>query len=114
MLKYLNSLGMSVSIDDFGTGYSSLSYLRLLPVNKVKIDASFIREIPQNQDDASLTSAIIAMAHSLNLRVIAEGVEYKEQLEFLRSHNCDAVQGYLFSRPVAAPEATLLLQAQLK
>jgi diguanylate cyclase (GGDEF)-like protein/PAS domain S-box-containing protein len=114
MLKHLKSLGMSVSIDDFGTGYSSLSYLRLLPVNKVKIDASFIREIPQNQDDASLTSAIIAMAHSLNLRVIAEGVEYKEQLEFLRSHNCDAVQGYLFSRPVAAPEATLLLQAQLK
>ncbi len=114
MLKQLKSQGMSISIDDFGTGYSSLSYLRLLPVSKVKIDASFIRETPQNQDDAALTSAIIAMAHSLNLRAIAEGVETKEQLEFLRSHNCDAVQGYLFSRPVPAHEATLLLKAQLK
>ncbi|GBO56633.1 diguanylate cyclase/phosphodiesterasewith PAS/PAC sensor [Pseudanabaena sp. lw0831] len=114
MLKELKSLGMSVSIDDFGTGYSSLSYLRLLPVSKVKIDASFIRETPQNKDDAAITSAIIAMAHNLNLRVIAEGVERKEQLEFLRSHDCDAVQGYLFSRPVPAHEATLLLQAQLK
>ena len=113
MLKELKSLGMSVSIDDFGTGYSSLSYLRLLPVSKVKIDASFIRETPQNKDDAAITSAIIAMAHSLNLRVIAEGVERKEQLEFLRSLDCEAVQGYLFSRPVPAHEATLLLQAQL-
>ena len=114
MLKQLQSRGMSVSIDDFGTGYSSLSYLRLLPVSKVKIDASFIRETPQNKDDAAITSAIIAMAHNLNLRAIAEGVERKEQLEFLRSHDCDAVQGYLFSRPVPAHEATLLLQAQLK
>jgi diguanylate cyclase (GGDEF)-like protein/PAS domain S-box-containing protein len=111
MLKQLQSRGMRVSIDDFGTGYSSLSYLRLLPVSKVKIDASFIRETPQNKDDAAITSAIIAMAHNLNLKAIAEGVERKEQLEFLRSHNCDAVQGYLFSRPVPAPEATLLLQA---
>ncbi|MFM7603357.1 MAG: EAL domain-containing protein [Pseudanabaena sp.] len=114
MLKQLQSRGVRVSIDDFGTGYSSLSYLRLLPVSKVKIDASFIRETPQNNDDAAITSTIIAMAHNLNLRAIAEGVERKEQLEFLRSHNCDAVQGYLFSRPVPAPEATLLLQAQLK
>jgi len=114
MLKQLQSRGVRVSIDDFGTGYSSLCYLRLLPVSKVKIDASFIRETPQNNDDAAITSTIIAMAHNLNLRAIAEGVERKEQLEFLRSHNCDAVQGYLFSRPVPAPEATLLLQAQLK
>jgi diguanylate cyclase (GGDEF)-like protein/PAS domain S-box-containing protein len=114
MLKQLKSLGMSVSIDDFGTGYSSLSYLRLLPVSKVKIDASFIRETPQNQDDAAITSTIITMAHNLNLKAIAEGVERKEQLEFLRSHNCDGVQGYLFSRPVPAQEATLLMQAQLE
>ncbi len=114
MLRQLQSLGMRISIDDFGTGYSSLSYLRLLPVSKVKIDASFIRETPQNKDDSAITSAIIAMAHSLNLRAIAEGVERKEQLEFLRSHNCDAVQGYLFSRPVPANEATLLLKAQFK
>jgi EAL domain-containing protein (putative c-di-GMP-specific phosphodiesterase class I) len=113
MLKQLQSLGMRVSIDDFGTGYSSLSYLRLLPVSKVKIDASFIRETPQNADDSAITSAIIAMAHNLNLMAIAEGVERRDQLEFLRSHNCDAVQGYLFSRPVPAHEATLLLQAQL-
>ncbi|NMF57554.1 sensor domain-containing protein [Pseudanabaena yagii] len=114
MLRQLQSLGMRVSIDDFGTGYSSLSYLRLLPVSKVKIDASFVRETPQNNEDAAITSAIIAMAHNLNLIAIAEGVERKEQLEFLRSHNCDAVQGYLFSRPVPAHEATLLLQAQFK
>jgi diguanylate cyclase (GGDEF)-like protein/PAS domain S-box-containing protein len=114
ILRQLQSLGMSISIDDFGTGYSSLSYLRLLPVSKVKIDASFIRETPQNQDDAAITSAIIAMAHNLNLRAIAEGVERKEQLEFLRAHDCDAVQGYFFSRPVPAHEATLLLKAQLK
>ncbi|TYQ30917.1 EAL domain-containing protein [Pseudanabaena sp. UWO310] len=112
VLKKLKSLGMSISIDDFGTGYSSLSYLRLLPVSKVKIDASFIRETPQNRDDAAITSAIIAMAHNLNLRVIAEGVEREEQLEFLRSHNCDAVQGYLFSRPIPADEATRILQSQ--
>ncbi|PZV16015.1 MAG: GGDEF domain-containing protein [Pseudanabaena sp.] len=114
MLRQIQSQGMSVSIDDFGTGYSSLSYLRLLPVSKVKIDASFIRETPQNKDDAAITSTIITMAHNLNLRAVAEGVERKEQLEFLRSHNCDGVQGYLFSRPVPAQEATLLLQAQLK
>jgi len=114
MLRQLRSLGMQISIDDFGTGYSSLSYLRLLPVSKLKIDASFIREIPENSEDSAITSAIIMMAHSLNLKAIAEGVELKEQLEFLRSHNCDAVQGYLFSRPVPAQEATLLLQAQFK
>lgn len=113
MLKRLKEYGMSISIDDFGTGYSSLSYLRLLPVSKVKIDASFIRDTPDNQDDAAITSAIIAMAHNLNLRAIAEGVERKEQLEFLRSHNCDAVQGYLFSRPVPWQDATELLIAQL-
>jgi diguanylate cyclase (GGDEF)-like protein/PAS domain S-box-containing protein len=114
MLRQLQALGMCVSIDDFGTGYSSLSYLRLLPVSKVKIDASFVRETPHNQDDAAITSAIIAMAHNLNLIAIAEGVERKEQLEFLRAHHCDAVQGYLFSRPVPAHEATLLLKAQFK
>ena len=114
MLKQLQASGISVSIDDFGTGYSSLSYLRLLPVSKVKIDASFIRETPQNKEDSAITSAIIAMSHNLNLKAIAEGVERKEQLEFLRSHGCDAVQGYLFSRPVPAQEATLLMQSQLK
>jgi diguanylate cyclase (GGDEF)-like protein/PAS domain S-box-containing protein len=113
MLRQLQSYGMRVSIDDFGTGYSSLSYLRLLPVSKVKIDASFIRETPQNSDDSAITSAIIAMAHNLKLKAIAEGVERQEQLDFLRSHDCDAIQGYLFSRPIPADEATLFLQSQI-
>ncbi|MDX2256710.1 MAG: EAL domain-containing protein [Pseudanabaenaceae cyanobacterium bins.39] len=109
-LRRLKSLGITISIDDFGTGYSSLSYLRILPASKVKIDASFIRETPQNADDSAITAAIIAMAHSLNLRAIAEGVERQEQLDFLQSHNCDAIQGYFFSRPVPATEAGQLLK----
>jgi EAL domain-containing protein (putative c-di-GMP-specific phosphodiesterase class I) len=109
-LRQLQSLGMTISIDDFGTGYSSLSYLRLLPASKVKIDASFIRDTPQNADDSAITSAIIAMAHNLNLRAIAEGVERQDQLDFLRSHNCDAIQGYFFSRPVPAQDAGKLLK----
>lgn len=112
MLKRLRSLGMTISIDDFGTGYSSLSYLRILPASKVKIDASFIRDTPQSSEDSAITAAIIAMAHSLHLKAIAEGVEHQEQLDFLRSHHCDAIQGYFFSRPVPADQVVLLLQAQ--
>jgi EAL domain-containing protein (putative c-di-GMP-specific phosphodiesterase class I) len=112
MLKRLQSLGMTISIDDFGTGYSSLSYLRILPASKVKIDASFIRDTPQSSEDSAITAAIIAMAHSLHLKAIAEGVEHQEQLDFLRSHHCDAIQGYFFSRPVPADQVVLLLPAQ--
>ena len=114
MLKRLRALGMTISIDDFGTGYSSLSYLRILPASKVKIDASFIRDTPQSSEDSAITAAIIAMAHSLHLRAIAEGVENQEQLDFLRSHHCDAIQGYFFSRPVPADQIAILLQAQLQ
>ena len=89
-----------ISIDDFGTGYSSLGELRRLPLDTLKIDRSFITNIVANGDDAIIASAIIAMAHSLNLKVIAEGVETDAQLEFLKGLSCDQAQGYLFGKPV--------------
>ncbi len=103
-LHELADMGVGLALDDFGTGYSSLSYLRRFPLDRVKVDRSFVGEIPGNRDDAALTSAIIAMAQSLRLEVVAEGVETFEQLEFLRAHECDEVQGYLLSRPVCAEE----------
>jgi diguanylate cyclase (GGDEF)-like protein/PAS domain S-box-containing protein len=108
-LQALKALGVGLSIDDFGTGYSSLSYLKLLPIDTVKIDRSFVTDLATNPDDASIAQAIINMAHNLNLRVVAEGVETESQLSFLTSHGCDQMQGYYFSRPVPAPEATAML-----
>jgi diguanylate cyclase (GGDEF)-like protein/PAS domain S-box-containing protein len=99
-LQDIRDLGVGLSIDDFGTGYSSLSYLKRFPIDILKIDQSFIRDINTNADDAAITKAIIAMAHSLDLRVIAEGVETIESREFLRNQNCDLIQGYLVSRPL--------------
>jgi len=96
----LHEMGISISIDDFGTGYSSLSYLKKFPIDTLKIDRSFIRELPEETDDAAITAAIIAMAHNLNRKVIAEGVETQEQLDFLKDHNCEEVQGYYFSKPL--------------
>ena len=109
MLHELKALGLRVLIDDFGTGYSSLSYLKRFPLDALKIDQSFTREVPDNPDDSAITATIIAMANSLNLGVIAEGVENHDQLQFLRELGCKQVQGYLFSRPVPAEEATLML-----
>ena len=100
--QQLRELGVKLAIDDFGTGYSSLSYLKRFPVDYVKIDQAFIRGLNEGTEDAAITRAIIAMAHSLELKVVAEGVENAQQLEFLREHECDEVQGYLISRPVDA------------
>ena len=109
VLQQLKEMGLNLAIDDFGTGYSSLSYLRQFRVNKLKIDRSFIREITTNADDAAITTAIINMAKSLNLTVIAEGVEDESQFEFLRAHQCDEIQGYYTGKPGTATEVADIL-----
>jgi len=106
----LKQLGIHISIDDFGTGYSSLNYLRMFPIQTLKIDKSFVHDISDDPDEAAIASSIIAMAHSLKLNVIAEGVETEEQLDFLRERNCDEMQGYLFSGPVQASDFEKLLK----
>lgn len=103
-LIQFKNIGILISIDDFGTGYSSLGYLKRLPVDIVKVDRSFVMDIPQDKDDMEITAAVIAMAHGLNYKVVAEGVETMEQLEFLNKKGCDYGQGYLFSRPLAQKE----------
>ena len=109
MLKNMEKMGIKTSLDDFGTGYSSLSYLKRFPIYKLKVDQSFVRGLPGDEDDAAITRAIIGMGKSLGLRVIAEGVETREQLEFLRAEGCDEIQGYLFSKPIPADEFEKLL-----
>jgi len=108
-LKKIKELGISLSLDDFGTGYSSLSYLKRFPIDTLKIDQAFIRDVKVDHEDAALVKAIIAMAHGLGMEVIAEGVEIQEQLEFLGANACDTIQGYLFSRPLPAKDMTDLL-----
>ena len=108
-LKNIKSMGIKMSMDDFGTGYSSLSYLKKFPLDTLKIDQSFIHDIMLNHEDASLVKAIISMAHSLGMDVVAEGVEQQEQLEFLGLHGCDTIQGYLFSRALPAEKVEELL-----
>lgn len=93
-------MGLTLAMDDFGTGYSSLSYLKKFPIDVIKIDRSFIKDIPDNQDDVEITSAVIAMARKLHLKVVAEGIETQAQLQFLRLHRCDIGQGYLFDKPI--------------
>ena len=110
VLQNLKALGIKISIDDFGTGYSSLAYLKRFPIDKLKIDMAFVREVTSNPDDAAIVLAIINMAHSMKLKVIAEGVEKDAQLSYLRRHDCDEMQGYYFSRPVPADDFEAMLR----
>lgn len=111
VLAELRKLGVRISIDDFGTGYSSLSYLKRFPTDVVKIDRSFVRDIATDPDDAAIAGAVVAMAHSLKLKVVAEGVETLDQLQFLRSLDCDEMQGYFVSRPVPAHSFPEILES---
>ena len=108
-LGALSRLGVHIALDDFGTGYSSLSYLRRFPIDTLKIDRSFVRDIPGDQGDSEIVRAIIALAQSLRLRIVAEGVESVEQQQFLSDLSCDVMQGYLFSKPVVSDEFSRLL-----
>src|SRR4029077_9992767 len=112
LLRDLKAVGVRLTIDDFGTGYSSLAYLKRLPIECVKIDASFVRGIPVDASDVAITETVIAMSRSLGLRVVAEGVETIDQVRFLERRGCDEMQGYYFSRPLAAKEMTAYLHEQ--
>ena len=111
-LDQLKELGVKISIDDFGTGFSSLSYLKDFPIDSLKIDRSFIKDIPNAPKDTAITKTIIALGRRLNLNIVAEGVETEEQLAFLSSRKCDEIQGYLISRPLPSEEALDLLRGQ--
>jgi EAL domain-containing protein (putative c-di-GMP-specific phosphodiesterase class I) len=108
VLEAISALGVQVAIDDFGTGYSSLAYLKRLPIDTVKIDRSFVSDLPGDPDAGAIVSAIIALSHNLGLKVLAEGVETQAQLDYLRAHACDQAQGFLFGR--AQPGQDLLAQ----
>ncbi|WP_395607489.1 EAL domain-containing protein [Pseudomonas sp. B22129] len=113
-LQRLHAMGVKISIDDFGTGYSSLAYLRRFPIDTLKIDIAFIREVTSNPQDAAITRTIIELAHSLKLRAVAEGVETQAQLAFLKDAGCDQIQGYLFSRPLPVDTLERLLLERLQ
>ncbi|MDN5882761.1 MAG: EAL domain-containing protein, partial [Nitrosospira sp.] len=114
ILRRLKVLGIQISIDDFGTGYSSLVYLKRFPVDVLKIDRSFIMNVTTNPADAAITTAIIDMAHSLDVKVVAEGVETVEQFDFLRMRGCDEIQGYYLAKPLPANEISELLLGGIK
>jgi EAL domain-containing protein (putative c-di-GMP-specific phosphodiesterase class I) len=109
VLQQIRALGVELSVDDFGTGQSSLNYLMRLPINRLKIDRSFVWDIHENREGETITSAVIAMGHGLNLQITAEGVETPAQRKFLEKHYCNEAQGYLFSRPLPAEKIDKLL-----
>jgi EAL domain-containing protein (putative c-di-GMP-specific phosphodiesterase class I) len=111
-LTALKRLGVKIAIDDFGTGYSSLSTLQRFPLDTIKIDRSFMRDLASRGDHGNLTQAIIAMGKTLSLTVVAQGVETKEQAQFLREHACDEFQGFYFNKPMSATQFTALLQGR--
>src|SRR5690606_29376600 len=111
-LTAIKALGVRLAIDDFGVGYSSLAQIKRFPIDTLKVDSSFIRDIPQNKEDRAITEAIIAMGRTLSLTVIAEGVETKEQEEFLRDHACDQSQGYYFSKPISPEDFVSFMKEQ--
>ena len=112
-LEKLKEIGVSLSIDDFGTGYSSLNYLHQFPIDKLKIDQSFVRDILDDPADWAITKAIIGLGHTLGLQVVAEGVERGQEAEWLRDAGCDELQGFLFSRPMAADAVQILARHAL-
>ena len=114
ILNDLKEIGVKLSLDDFGTGYSSLSYLKRFPLDVIKIDRSFVKDIHRQADSQAIVKAIVAMARSLKLSVIAEGVETHEELKFLKHNGCDAIQGYYFSPPLPALDATRLMEESRK
>jgi EAL domain-containing protein (putative c-di-GMP-specific phosphodiesterase class I) len=109
ILRELKTIGVRLSLDDFGTGFSSLSYLKRFPIDQLKIDQSFVRDVTTDPDDAAICIAVIDLAHNLNLKVVAEGVETAEQMSYLRLQGCDEMQGYYFSRPLSAEEFVQIL-----
>nr|WP_272912673.1 bifunctional diguanylate cyclase/phosphodiesterase [Pseudomonas syringae] len=111
ILRDIKSYGISLSVDDFGTGYSSLAYLKRFPLDALKIDRAFIKDITSNHEDAAITRAVIVLAHELGLKVIAEGVETIDQLELLVAYGCDQMQGYLFSKPVISDECAAMIKS---
>lgn len=110
ILEELRTLGFKISVDDFGTGYSSMSYLKMLPLDTLKIDKSFIDDIPHDQNGVEITKAILALSKSLGYDVVAEGIEHKEQEKFLLEHQCDVGQGYLFSKPLSSEDFIAFLK----
>jgi len=110
LMQDIKNLGFRLVMDDFGTGYSSLSYLKRFAMDTLKIDQAFVRGLPDDEQDAAIATTIIAMARNLDMKVLAEGVETKEQLAFMVEHGCDEVQGYYFSKPVTADKVQPLLK----